>query len=442
MSDKKVLIITYYFPPRPSVASLRLKGLAKYLPEFGWEPVILTAALPGVPDQRFKVIETNYPGDITAILKKRLGLYPDKRFQEQIGILSKATGRKRFFTNKLVTIVRELFIYPDDQKKWYPFAIRTGMKIVMKENFDAIISSSAPVTTHLVAKYLKENYNIPWLADFRDLWTQNYNYQYGFLRKWFEKKLEVNTILQANALVTVSKPLASKLRILHSRKPIFTIMNGFDLDEINEAPINNKKFTITYTGNLYYGKQDPELLLKAIRELTDESIVKLNDVRINFYGPTQYWLSQKIKKYDLDKIVKQHGTVPREIALKSQRESQILLILGWNDPKERGTYSGKIFEYLAAKRPVLAIGEYKGVLNKLLEETNAGYCFSNIKPLKYFITRCYKEYKMKGEVQYYGKISQIKKYSHYEMAKNFANVLDGIVINRKFNNKKIIHRSL
>lgn len=425
---KKVLIITYYFPPRPGVASLRLKGLAKYLPEFGWEPVILTADLPGVPDQRFKVIETNYPGDTTAIFKKMLGLYSDKRFQKQIRILNKATGGKKFFTDKLVAIAEGLFIYPDSQKKWYPFAISAGIKNIIKEKFDAIISSSPPVTTHLVAKYLKENCDIPWLADFRDLWTQNHNYRYGFLRKWFDKRLEVKTITQADALVTVSKPLANKLRILHQKKPIFTIMNGFDIDEINKSPINNKKFTITYTGNLYYKKQDPELLLKAIRELTDERILKLNDVRINFYGPTQYWLSQKISKYGLDKIVTQHGTVPRGIVLKRQRESQILLILGWNDPKERGLYSGKIFEYLVAKRPILAIGRYKGVLSELLEETNAGYYFSNIKPLKYFITRSYKEYKMKGEVKYYGNISKIKKFSHYEMAKLFADVLDGIVI--------------
>ena len=433
---KKALIIAYYFPPRPGVASLRLKGLAKYLPEFGWEPVILTADLPGVPDQRFKVIETNYPGDVTAKLKRKLGLNPDRRFQEQIGILSKATGRKRFFANKLVAIAEGLFIYPDGQKKWYPFAISAGIKIIMKEKYDAIISCSPPVTTHLVAKYLKENHDIPWLADFRDLWTQNHNYQYGFLRKWFEKRLEVNTITQADALVTVSKPLANKLRILHPKIPIFTIMNGFDIDEINKSAINNKKFTITYTGNLLFGKQDPELLFKTIRELIDESTLKLNDIRVNFYGPVQYWLTQKIDKHDLDKIVTQHGTVPREIALKSQRESQILLILGWNDPKERGVYTGKIFEYLAAKRPILAIGEYRGVLAELLEETNAGYYFSKFKPLKYFITRCYKEYKMKGEVQYYGNIGQIKKFSHYEMAKRFANVLDGIVINGKGSSKK------
>lgn len=433
---KKVLIITYYFPPRPGVASLRLKGLAKYLPEFGWEPVILTADLPGVPDQRFKVIETNYPGAVTAKLKKKLGLHPDKKFQEQIKILSKAAGGKKFFVDKLVAIAEGLFIYPDGQKKWYPFAVRAGIKIIMKEKFDAIISSSSPVTTHLVAKYLKENYEIPWLADFRDLWTQNLDYPYGSLRKWFEKRLEVNTIIQADALVTVSKPLANNLRILHPKKPIFTIMNGFDIDEINKSAINNKKFTITYTGNLYYKKRDPELLLKVIRELTDESILKLNDIRINFYGPTQYWLTQKINKYDLDKIVTQHGTVPRGIALKSQRESQILLILDMNGPKEKGIYTGKIFEYLAAKRPILAIGEYRGVLAELLEETNAGYYFSKFKPLKYLITRCYKEYKMKGEVQYYGNISQIKKFSHYEMAKRFANVLDGIVINRKGSSKK------
>ena len=107
MNLKRVLIITYYFPPRPGIASLRLRGLAKYLPEFGWEPVILTAALPGIPDQRFKVIQTSYPGDITALLKKKLGLNSSKGFQEQIGIPLAIREGKKSFTRKLITIIKD-----------------------------------------------------------------------------------------------------------------------------------------------------------------------------------------------------------------------------------------------------------------------------------------------------------------------------------------------
>ncbi len=422
---KKVLIITYYFPPRSSVASLRLKGLAKYLPEFGWKPVILTAALPGYPNQRFKVIQTPYPGDLSDLWKKRLHLCPDKGFQEQIEILLAIRGRRKSFTAKLITIIKGLFVYPDDQKRWYPFAVKTGMKIMKEGNFKAIISSSGPVTTHLIAKELKIKYNVPWIADLRDLWTQNHYYSYGILRKWFERRLEINVLSYVDALVTVSEPLAETLNTLHLKKSIFTILNGFDPDDVNTSVPLTKEFTITYTGQLYQGKRNPELLLKAIRELIDENIIKSNNIRVNFFGPLQYWLTQEIKKYRLEGTIKQYGIVNREVALRKQRESQILLLLNSNNVRDRGTYTGKLFEYLAAKRPILAIGGPKGVVSELLDETNTGiHISSDLIILKNVLVKYSEEYRMYGRVLYRGKEKKIKKYSHRAMAKKFADVLN------------------
>src|SRR5665648_312313 len=142
MNLKRVLIITYYFPPRPGVASLRLKGLAKYLPEFGWEPVILTAALPGVPDKSFRVIQTSYPGDESALLKKKLRLQPDKGLQEQVGVPLSIRGGRKSFTTNIITFIKEIVAYPDEQKNWYPFAVEAGEKIIKENNFEAIISLS------------------------------------------------------------------------------------------------------------------------------------------------------------------------------------------------------------------------------------------------------------------------------------------------------------
>ena len=431
MNLKRVLIITYYFPPRPGVASLRLRGLAKYLPEFGWEPVILTAFLPVEPDKQFQVIQTPYPGDVSALLKKKLHLHPNKGFQEQVGVpLAIREGRKSF-TTKMITFIKEIVAYPDEQKKWYPFAVETGEKIIEENNFEVIISSSGPMTSHLIAKELKSRFNIPWVADLRDLWTQNHYYPYGVIRKWLEKRFEINTLSQADALVIISKPAAEKLQSLHNNKSVFAIPNGFDPDDVNTSIPLTKEFSITYTGQLYQGKRNPELLLRAISELIIQKLIDRNNIKIRFFGPTQYWLEQDIKKYNLNGIVKQYGMIPREVALKKQRESQILLLLNWDDPDERGVYTGKIFEYLAAKRPVLAIGGPKGVVSELLTETNSGFHSSNLENLKIFIMKCYEDYEKKGRVQYCGKLEKINKYSHYEMAKKFSKVLENVINKNK-----------
>lgn len=426
MNSKRVLIVTYYFPPRLHVASLRLRGLAKYLPEFGWAPLILTAALPGAPDQRFQVIQTPYPGDATSLLKKKLHLRPDKGFQEQVGIPLAIRQGKRSFTSKVMTFVKGVIAYPDEQKGWHPFAVKTGIELLQEGNFNALISSSGPMVTHLIAKDLKARHHIPWIADLRDLWTQDHYYPYGFLRKWCERRLELKTLSWADALVTVSEPLAEKLSTLYRKKPVFAIPNGFDPDEARSAPLT-KAFTITHTGQLYRGKRDPGLLLKALHELITERVIDPNAPKVRFFGPTQYWLEQEIKRHRLEEIAKQYGIVPREVALMKQRESQVLLLLNWDDPREQGVYTGKIFEYLAARRPILAIGGVKGVVGELLEETGAGVHISNLLDLEEVLRSWYREYEIRGQVPYQGRDDQIAKYSHHEMARKFARVLNSVL---------------
>ena len=426
MESKRVLVVTYCFPPRPSVGSLRLRGLAKYLPEFGWDPVILTPVLPGELDQRFQVVQTPFPGDVVTRLKKRLHLSPDKRLSEQPRIpLAIREGKS---TRRIWTFVRALITYPDECKDWYHYGVETGHKLLREKQFDALLSSSPPVTAHLIAKELKIRNSIPWIADFRDLWTLNHYYPHGPLRKWFDTRLELKTISWADALVTVSEPLADKQGSLHRGKPVFAIPNGFDLDEVTQlqTPLT-KEFTITYAGTLYYNKQNPTPLLRALRELIVEGLINPDITRVRFFGPPEYWLEREIIKHNLGEIVKQYGTVPRDVALARQRESQILLLLNWDDPGEVGTYTGKLFEYLAAIRPILAIGGPKGVVSELLEETGAGVHVNSLDDLKVLLKSWYREYQLSGEVGYNADWNMVQKYSHREMARKFAEVLDGVV---------------
>ena len=425
---KRVLIITYYFPPRPAVGGLRPLGLAKYLPEFGWEAVILTARLPGRPATEFQVIQTDYKASL-AFLKGFLGLDSEQNLMTQIAQLKKRLHirSEKSALDFLLTAWGEVTAYPDPQKGWRAFAVRAGNDFLQQESVNAMVSTSSPVTSHIVAKELRDKHEIPWVADFRDLWTQNHYYPYSPARRAIETRLERRTLQKADALVTVCEPAAVKLGKLHKGKPIHIIPNGFDPDEVNTPKSDlTGKFTITYTGNLYPGKQSPEPLFVAVRDSIAQGDMDAKDVEVRFYGAEAGWIDKQAERYGLKDIVKQFGIVPREIALNKQRESQLLLVLKWNDPEERGYYSAKIFEYLAAKRPILAIGGYDDVASQLLDETKAGMDCSTVEEIKRSLAELYHEYQEAGRVGYKGDEANINKYSQREMARQFAEVLDGV----------------
>jgi hypothetical protein len=290
-----------------------------------------------------------------------------------------------------------------------------------------MISTSSPVTSHIVAKELKEKHEIPWVADLRDLWTQNHYYPYSPLRRAIERRLELKTLHKADALVTVSKPALSKLGTLHKGKSMYVIGNGFDPAEVNSPEIDlTDKFMITYTGNLYPGKQSPEPLFVALRDLITQGIMDAKDVEVRFYGAEAGWIDIQAERYGLGDIVKQFGIVPREVALNKQRESQLLLLLKWNDTKEQQAYSAKIFEYLSARRPILAIGGSNDVLSQLVDETRAGIYGSTVEEITSILMEQYREYQAVGKVGYKGEEDKINRYSQREMAQKFSQVLDSV----------------
>jgi len=424
----RVLIVTYYFPPRPAVGSLRPRGLAKYLPEFGWEPVILTPRLPEGSKSAFNIIETGYRESL-GFAKRHLGLDPEQNLLAQVAQLKKKLHirSERSFIDTLLTFWGELTAYPDTQKGWRSFAVKTGHTYLQHESVKAIISTSSPVTSHVVAKELKDEHNIPWVADFRDLWTQNHYYPYSRIRKVIERRLEQRTLGPVDALVTTSEPWAKRLGLLHQGKTVYAITNGFDPEEGNNANSDlTNKFTITHTGNLYPGKQSPESLFAALKDLIARRVIDARDIEVRFYGSEVGWIDKQAEQYGLTDIVKQFGIVSREAVLKGQRESQVLLLIKWDDPGERGAYTAKIFEYLAAGRPILAIGGYEDVVSELLTETETGACANTVEEVKDILTRHYQDYQTAGRVSYNGVENNINRYSQREMARKFAEVLEKV----------------
>jgi glycosyltransferase involved in cell wall biosynthesis len=427
---KSVLIITYYFPPNPAIGGVRLSGLAKYLSWYGWNPIILTPVLQREPDPKICIIQTPYY-DVVENWKRRVGLDPKKTLNNQLSVKRKID--RPSIIERFTSLSYEIITYPDERIGWYDYAIKAGEKILQTQQIDAILSSSRPETCHLIAKALAGKYHIPWVADFRDLWSQNHYSSYPRLKMYFEKKLEIKTLKHASAITTVSQPLGEKLAVLHKNKQIFAIKNGFDPELVNPESKTDPNFTIVYTGDLYERKRDPAQIFAAIQELCDKNVIKRNDIKIHFFGypdleNPENWLQEEIATHQLQDLVDLHGKVSHEIAIFEQRKAQILLLLTWNSPDERGVYTGKLFEYLAARRPIISFGYTEGgVVKELLVQTQAGIHAGNYDELKDAIIRAHQEFKELGKVQYRGDDMEVMKYSQKEMAKNFGRVLDSVL---------------
>lgn len=427
---KKVLLIGFFWPYcRYEGGSPRGSGLAKYLSDFDWQPIILTPFLSKKPEFEVNVIETPnrdvFYRRIIASLKKKSNL--KKSVMDQIGLPRSVREDSESHIKRLMMFAAGIITYPDTSRGWIPFAIKAGERAIEKDKIDAIISVW-PITAHLVAKKLKCKYNIPWIADFSHLWSQGYYYQYGPVRNLIDRRLEVKTLRYADALTTISQFFVTILKELHKQKPIYPITHGFDPSWIDNNSVSiTPKFTITYTGNIYQGKYKPSKLFAALKELIDERVFDRNEVEVLFYGAIQGWLKEEIEQYNLIDIVHQSGVVSRSASLQKQRESQILLHLGWDDIKIKGFYSSKIFEYLAAQRPVLAVGGASAeVVKDLLCETKAGvYCLTT-EEIKDALYHFYLGYKREGKVSYNSDLEKVNKYSHREMARKYSEILDSL----------------
>jgi glycosyltransferase involved in cell wall biosynthesis len=419
---KKLLIVTYL-----PWASPRVPGLARYLPEYGWEPVVFTPELRTKPEDWLRVIETPYRDSLGFLRNSlKLGAGVDDLHQD----VKNKMGLKLpdFLVDFCLTRGGEIINYPDLFKGWLAPAVEEGAKVIEREGISVILSSSSPVTSHVVSAKLKARCKKPWLADLRDLWSQNHNYRYSPVRKWYDRRLEIKTLSGADALVTVSRPWADKLQALHRGKQTYTITNGFDPEAVHRAPVNlTGKFTLTYTGMVYPGKQSPGKLFSALSGLLSSGALDPADVEIRFYGPVSEWLDKETKKFGLSKVVTQYGPVSRQDAREKQAESQLLVLFDWDDAKEPGVYPGKVFEYLAAGRPILVTGGAAGnVISRLMAETKAGTHAFSSDEVKDAILKYYREYKSSGSVASAVDAATVNRYSYRETARQFSEILDSL----------------
>ena len=423
---RKVLIISYYFSDLTDVGAVRINGWAKFLPKFGWEPIIITATSKARPPEEFRLIEVPHDNYIAG-LKKKFKIDDNKSLQEQLG--SKSTKFGNSTIDLFSRLWTEIFAYPDIFSSWQKPVVKTVSRLLEEEHIDAMVSSSGPPTCNLAAQMIKRKHDLVWIADFRDLWTQNHYYPYTHIRHSFEEKLELRTLSYADSLTTISEPLANKLKCLHPDRKIHVIPNGFDPTQLNPGESLPEKFTITYTGSIYKSRQDPDILFEAISVLLSEGSLEAKNLSVEFYGKEEDWLLSKAMRYGLKDIVKTYGPISRAESIEKQRQSHLLLLLTWNDPKERGIYTAKIFDYLAARRPILSVGLPGSIVDDLLIETNTGAPPMNQEDLERFLRDAFLKYKSGKDIGYHGNWTEINRYSHMEMTRKLSNILNDVVKN-------------
>jgi glycosyltransferase involved in cell wall biosynthesis len=414
---KRVLIITYYWPPGGGAGVQRWLKFVKYLRGFGWDPIVYTPENPEIPVKDESLMR-DIPGNLTVLKTKirepydlyRLFIGRKKEEKTNTGFLSEK--KKPGIAEKTAVWIRGNFFIPDARKFWIRPSVKFLSRYLSQGKVNAMVSTGPPHSMHLIALKLKQELRIPWLADFRDPWTNIDFYEDLMLTKFADKKhhrLEKQVLQTADGIITVSGTT-----------------NGYDEEDVFSGEvIMDKKFSLSHIGTLVPSR-NPVVLWKVLSRLIKENKDFANDLEIKFVGKVDYTVIESIEKAQLKNFVTKIDYLPHKEVVKFQQQSQVLLLLANNTKNAKGILTGKFFEYLSAKRPVLAIGDEKGDMAEILAETNAGKIsgFSDEACLRKNILEYYEKYK-KGALAC--ESTGIEKYSRKELTKKLALLLEKLV---------------
>lgn len=385
----RILIVSPFFPPQNSIASLRPYSWAKYWTLAGHDVTVLTVDQPQDPSVSLQFTNPGY----------RVIALPLPSFLEKLKQgygQQEAAPKKTKSTFSLFGLAKKLFDwlrhrkgifnacrFPDFTHLWIKPALAA---VKDAQPWDLVVSTAGPYTSHIVASAIKRRKQAAlWIADYRDGWTLNPLYKGLFPLSWMEKTWERRVLREADTISVVSEPMAKQMRDHFGHPHVITIPNGFDpedLSDLSPEPIfpADGKFRLVHTGTMYAGKRDPTPLFRAIAQIAQEPSLAayLERLEVLFVGPRQANVEEMIRHYGVEKWVKMTGFVSREKALRMQRDAHALLFLPWNDPEVDGILTGKIFEYLYAGTPILAIGgSHVEESQRLILEAKAGRILEN-----------------------------------------------------------------
>ncbi|MFH1936006.1 MAG: glycosyltransferase, partial [Bacteroidota bacterium] len=377
---KKTLIITYYWPPSGGAGVQRWLKFVKYLRKFNWEPVLYIPENPEYPEVDNSLLK-DIPDRITILrqpiwepynaYKKVIG----KNKEEKINaaFLSEKP-QNRWLENISVWIRGNLFI-PDARKFWIKPSVRFLRNYLTENPVDVVVSTGPPHSVHMIALKLVKDLQLPWLADFRDPWTNIDFYHDLKLTRSADKKhhrLERTVLKDATAITVISRGMAEDFNRMFPRS-YDVITNGFDAGDIPSTPLPalDKKFSLAHVGTLV-STRNPESLWTALKHLCTSHPTLAKDLEIKLIGKIDHTVTESLEVHGLTPYVNRIPYLPHDQVVISQRQSQVLLLIINNTPNAKMILTGKFFEYLAAQRPVLCLGPLDGDAAAILRDTHAG----------------------------------------------------------------------
>jgi glycosyltransferase involved in cell wall biosynthesis len=431
---KKLLMIAYDFPPAISGVRRTLKFI-QYLPEFGWEPVVLTvkrvravgydtAPLAMLHEKGVRVYRS---GSLDPYRLHYLFLGPTQEEQRQSGDAKESVhSSSRTWGKRVARWLRRWFFIPDDRMLWMPFSFWRALDVLRRERIRCVYTTSFPHSTHVVGLLLKRFCNVRWLADFRDGWVQNPTFfdPPTPLHRWVSSALEREVARSADLIISVSEPITGHLRRVSRVAPekFVTITNGFDEEDFRGLErVPHKKFTLVYTGT-FFGERTPEPLLRAISLAMGERPELRERMQCLLFSDVGESCMRLIREQGLGSIVQVRGLLPYREALQEQCNADVLIIVIADVPNAEIMVTQKVFEYLATRRPILAIVP-EGECRRIVLSARAGTAVSpaDVEGIKRALLGYYESYKA-GALPETDRAG-VQQYSRRELTRSLAEAM-------------------
>ncbi|WP_409417054.1 glycosyltransferase family 4 protein [Flavobacterium sp. PS2] len=426
MEQKKLLIITYYFPPAGGPGVQRWLKFVKYLPEFGVQPIVYVPENPTYPIVDEGLM--NEVSDQVIVIKNKiiepyqLASFFSKNKTKKIASGIIPNQKKQSFLDKIFLWIRGNLFIPDARVLWVKPSVSFLEKYIVENNIDTIVTSGPPHSLHLIGLELKQKLNVKWFADFRDPWTTIGYHKSLRLSSYAakkHKKLEHQVLNTADTILVTSKTTKAEFQEI-TTKPIEVITNGYDVENVEKQTLDTK-FTLAHIGS-FLSERNPLFLWECLVELLQEIPEFKQHLQVKLIGAVSQEVLETIEKFKLNDYLNNLGYVSHNEAIAHQRKSQVLLLIEINSEDTKSIIPGKLFEYMVSNRPIIAIGPKGSDFSDIITQTNTGVFFdySEKMKLKSVILDFYNQF-LEGKLQSNG--VGLQQYSRKNLTKQLAQLI-------------------
>lgn len=431
---KNVLFIAYYFPPSVDVGAKRAEGFFRHLPEFGYWPIVLT-----VKGGNYSTVSGATFQDMPNVVRVTETRWLARPRRRSSGVRSEFPRREGPVHQAVKRCFRETFYVPDAYRGFYRPACDEALEIIRQQPIDLIFTTSGPYTLLRVGHSLTLRTGIPWVADFRDLWVENhFGYPYSRVRRLLDSFLQARWLSNACRITTATEGLKARLQASgYGGKPIDCVYNGY-LETPPETSLDCDRtgpgaLRICFTGKLYeHPTYTVAQLFEALARVRGSRPTVFRKLRVDFYGIVNTDFVAQLERFGLRDVVRFHGMVSRGEAVRAQAAADVLFLLVPDTPEQKDAVYSKTFEYMATRKPLLAIVPEAGEAARVLGRAGIGRIFASheTETMAEYLAELQVTKERLGRLPLQGDPQVIGAFSYRRLAGRLAEVFDAAIRDR------------